>query len=331
MLVPVSAAGFSMMTSTWELPPLILPALRQPYSLCTSFDTPTTPEALLLRFDSHWERECALILLPPDANPEVSAPTRAVLIGLTQSQIPLFISSLRRSLNLAAHPMLLPVLLLSELVQNQTDWLGLISPDLDDIQRRLGMANWGYASDSPFFGPDAAENLAKLDLPGIITRLNRMADSIRFQDQCAKTLEEVLDDLSERIQRDKSSRTDGRVKEELRDTVVLLNRAMKGCQKRTAYRSGTIQGLIDTVYTLIAQRDNYLSLDVALNTRRDSTDMRMIAAVTLFFLPGMFTAVSDSIPPPVRIRKLQALNMLMHRPCSRRHSSISRLMTLHKC
>lgn len=45
------------------------------------------------------------------------------------------------------------------------------------------------------------------------------------------------------------------------------------------------------VYTLIAQRDNYLSLDVAYHTRRDSTDMRMIAAVTLFFLPGMFTAV----------------------------------------
>jgi hypothetical protein len=34
---------------------------------------------------------------------------------------------------------------------------------------------------------------------------------------------------------------------------------------------------------------------VALLTRRDSTDMRIIAAVTLAFLPGTFTAVSSLI------------------------------------
>jgi hypothetical protein len=37
------------------------------------------------------------------------------------------------------------------------------------------------------------------------------------------------------------------------------------------------------------------SSKVALLTRRDSTDMRIIAAVTLAFLPGTFTAVSFPI------------------------------------
>ena len=159
------------------------------------------------------------------------------------------------------------------------------------------MHNWKYASDSPFYGPHAAENLLRLDLPGIITMLNRMSDSIRFQDQVALTLIEVLEEMEKKLG-ENGGLTDSEdedqqiaVDEEMGQTMTLLIKSLKGCQRRIGYRSGTIHGLIDTVYTLIAQRDNYLSLDVAFHTRRDSTDMRTIAAVTLFLLPGMFIAV----------------------------------------
>ena len=71
------------------------------------------------------------------------------------------------------------------------------------------------------------------------------------------------------------------------------------------------------MYSLIGQRDNRLNIEigdasrkiaedskktaedskkVALLTRRDSANMRIIAAVTLFFLPGTFTAVSCPLP-----------------------------------
>jgi hypothetical protein len=58
------------------------------------------------------------------------------------------------------------------------------------------------------------------------------------------------------------------------------------------------------IYSLIGQKDNRLSISatnascqiasdsrrIAILTRRDSTDMRIIAAVTLLFLPGTFVA-----------------------------------------
>jgi len=60
------------------------------------------------------------------------------------------------------------------------------------------------------------------------------------------------------------------------------------------------------MYSLINQRDSRLNMEameqsrqiadesrkIAHLTRRDSTDMRIIAVVTMLFLPGTFTAVS---------------------------------------
>jgi hypothetical protein len=47
---------------------------------------------------------------------------------------------------------------------------------------------------------------------------------------------------------------------------------------------------VQTVYSIIGQRDNKLNIETATAARRDSNDMRIIAAVTLVFLPGTFTA-----------------------------------------
>lgn len=47
------------------------------------------------------------------------------------------------------------------------------------------------------------------------------------------------------------------------------------------------------------------SKQIAIMTRRDSTDMRIIAAVTLIFLPCTFTAVGILLP----LRRVLALMM----------------------
>ncbi|KAJ9165615.1 hypothetical protein NKR19_g208 [Coniochaeta hoffmannii] len=259
---------------------------------------------VVIHFDSHWERECAIVVVHRPLTRQVDV----LVAGLTTSLVPKFTASVREAVHLAGSPLLVPALVMSELAQNQTDWLALVHPDLEEIQRRLGMANWKYASDSPFYGPHAKDNLLGLDLPAIVTKLQRMADSIRFQDQIALTLIEMLEEMEgklagmpgvlvsggeeeahgDELEREKAERSG--VNEEIEQTMTVLVKSLRGCQRRTMYRSGTIQGLIDTVYTLLAQRDNYLSLDVAFHSRRDSTDMRTIAAVTMFFLPGMFTA-----------------------------------------
>ena len=60
--------------------------------------------------------------------------------------------------------------------------------------------------------------------------------------------------------------------------------------------------LVQTVFTLATQRDQEVSIEIARDSKtlaqqatKDSTSMKSIAAVTMFFLPGTFVAVSYHI------------------------------------
>ncbi|KAJ2898784.1 hypothetical protein MKZ38_003654 [Zalerion maritima] len=347
---------------------------------------------LLIRFDSHWERECAIALT---YNP-LKRQTNILLAGLGADEVNSVHHSLakhiRDSAHLISHPMLIPTLLLSELVQNQTDWLNLITPEINSIQDVLGVGNWKYADDEGGWddasvpawiralrtglgslrrlswrvrftgsgadsggvvqisssetttrtvennktdseqgneknGSSGRGNCNKITVAGhevvendsletpqdvssedeeprrvglmdIIKRLNMMADSVRFQAQIASTLVRTLEEMENWLNGDNqaSSRKheekgeeeeedDDEVhfaKLEIRETIILLLKSLHGCQQRIEYRRGAVDGLINTVYTLIAQRD--------------SNNMRIIAAITLLFLPGTFTAALFSTP-----------------------------------
>ena len=59
--------------------------------------------------------------------------------------------------------------------------------------------------------------------------------------------------------------------------------------------------VVQTVFTLTTQRDQEISIEIARDSKtlaqqatRDSTSMKAIAAVTMFFLPGTFVSVSSS-------------------------------------
>lgn len=76
------------------------------------------------------------------------------------------------------------------------------------------------------------------------------------------------------------------------------------------YTHKLIEAQIRTVYSMLEQRDNRLALqnatvmrqmaqdsqEATVYTQQDSTDMRIIATVTLVFLPGTFTAALFSTP-----------------------------------
>lgn len=46
------------------------------------------------------------------------------------------------------------------------------------------------------------------------------------------------------------------------------------------------------VYNLVTQKDAENNISLAVEMKRDSTSMKAIAALTMTFLPGAFTAVS---------------------------------------
>lgn len=205
---------------------------------------------LILRFDSHWECESTVVVCQHPSTKQITV----MVAGLSMFQTPRFLNLIRTSAaespHLLTNLLFVPLVLLSELCQNQTDWLELVAPDLNDIQRALGMGNWKYASDSPLYGPNVVENLINLDLPGLMSGLNRMADSIRFQNQVALTLIDMLHELQEWLKGNKEpDEHDGerRAREEMDQTIALLSKSLMGCQRRVKYRSETIQGLMDTV------------------------------------------------------------------------------------
>ncbi|KAK5118184.1 hypothetical protein LTR85_008164 [Meristemomyces frigidus] len=91
---------------------------------------------------------------------------------------------------------------------------------------------------------------------------------------------------------------------ELKTKLDFAGRELVRERGRTDVFNAEVQGLVQTVYTLVAVRDNSLnhevaraslrmaedSRKVAILTRQDSTDMRVIAGATLVFLPATFVA-----------------------------------------
>lgn len=55
-------------------------------------------------------------------------------------------------------------------------------------------------------------------------------------------------------------------------------------------------GMMSLVFNLVTQQDAANSIEIAADTKRDSTSMNAIAALTMIFLPGTFTAVSRCLP-----------------------------------
>jgi hypothetical protein len=122
------------------------------------------------------------------------------------------------------------------------------------------------------------------------------------------------------------------------DQLDIRRLELTGLQRATAVRQAEVAGLIQTVcsstearcgvllllmahqvYTLIATQDNSLNFEVATAslalaniTRRDSTDMRVLAAATFVFLPGTFVAVSQLHRSSVGMRTDSLLDILQH-------------------
>lgn len=62
------------------------------------------------------------------------------------------------------------------------------------------------------------------------------------------------------------------------------------------------------VYSLVSQQNAANNMLIAEDMKRDSSSMNVIAALTMFFLPGTFIAVSPTIPqPPRRTRDPNAM------------------------
>jgi hypothetical protein len=106
------------------------------------------------------------------------------------------------------------------------------------------------------------------------------------------------------VQQMLGSSNEGDMLDAFRERLMFVLESLLAADQKCVYLERSISAQVQTVYSLIAQKDNRLnhsatrascqiasdSRRIAILTRRDSTDMRIIAAVTLVFLPGTFVA-----------------------------------------
>ncbi|KAH7079545.1 hypothetical protein FB567DRAFT_124711 [Paraphoma chrysanthemicola] len=153
---------------------------------------------------------------------------------------------------------------------------------------------------------------AGIDYTTLSKDLNAANTNLAYLDWSCKTIARQLDFMDDIAHRFRSQAVKNGTSEDaaadtehlLLETQAHLRSWNTGLADRAEYLSKRGQALVQTVYSGIAQRDSAISLrlaatstelaqtshEVAISTSRDSSVMRVIAAITIFFLPATFTA-----------------------------------------
>jgi Mg2+ and Co2+ transporter CorA len=230
--------------------------------------------------------------------------TVGILNGLQSPEIEKLLQCLRNSKSEAVDPMLVPALLLELKVNHFAKLLEKRALGLEAIEYATGMRH-GFSEDpkrNALIDEWRRENAKKLDFDPITQKLTGVTGTLSFCDMTFQSSRRALDAVAgfrrecaaspTRLQQSKHSDSSA-----LTRRVDYLYELIEGSLYHSAVLSARTKAQIQTVYSMIGQRDNRVNIEaakasqkIAILTRRDSLDMRIIAAVTLVFLPGTFIA-----------------------------------------
>ncbi|KAF2740724.1 hypothetical protein EJ04DRAFT_163998 [Polyplosphaeria fusca] len=271
---------------------------------------------LIVRGDVDWTWDYTMLLI---LDP-VSHMTYAIVVGLTATEIDLVSSylghpstRLGRFPQLLTHPLLLPVLLLDLATDDTSNLLKIRIKMLSQIQQRTGMDRFNSLRGTKVSGRTSIaltreKERQELDLDAVMLRLTCLSDwvaaqrgFVRIQGRVAQTVDEMLS--NEPTGNLGANETRG-IESMFRERLEFAKESLLAAEAKCQYLERSINAQVQTIYSLIGQKDNRLNIAaasascqiasdsrrIAILTRRDSTDMRIIAAVTLIFLPGTFVA-----------------------------------------
>ncbi|KAF2013810.1 hypothetical protein BU24DRAFT_494212 [Aaosphaeria arxii CBS 175.79] len=295
--------------------------------------TSTPPPSLLIHNAEEWTWDYTLHLTYTPA----SRATQILVTGLTATEMNLMIRSisslLARQPNSAlaptyTHPFLVPIVLLDLAVQETADSLAMRTKVLREIQtqtgmdrfntlksRRVGLWNRGSmtaACGSRCRGEELmmeegamGERTDGLDLDAVMLRLTCLSDWVAAQ-KGVVSMQRSIRDVLIRMREGEGfgDSVEGGDVTIFYERLDFIEQSLVAAERKCDYLERSIDAQVQTIYTLVAQKDNQTNIAaasasyhiasssrrIAILTRKDSTDMRIIAAVTLVFLPGTFVA-----------------------------------------
>lgn len=216
-----------------------------------------------------------------------------VIHGLDEQEIAIFRECLRESLELSHSPMIIPTILTELKVHYFARLLEKRDEGLTTIEFQTGMRH-GFSEDITRNGTkqDRLAKRAELDFDLKTQQLTGLAGTFAF---CNLSLDvglrslELIEKISVVLHQGVN---DQGILHPLSGRIEYLRALIIGAQSHRLLLQQRMTAQVQTVYSLVAQRDTAAMMTVAVHTRRDSIDMRIIAAVTLLFLPWTAIAVS---------------------------------------
>ncbi|KIX95065.1 uncharacterized protein Z520_09375 [Fonsecaea multimorphosa CBS 102226] len=326
LALPISRNTFETIRTTWSLPTELLRMMLSTLPIATEFQTKNSAgqaiTGLMVRSARSRDWNFCLGLVYNEETKVVSG----IVNGMQADETDLMLKCLRQSTKYLQDPMLLPVFLLEAKVHYFAVLLEKRAQGIENIEYRTGMRH-GFSSNPERNAERNREReklLKELDFDEITQKLTGVTGTLSFCDMTFASSLRALDivcAVRNRFNSHLNMRLDNaglNLQNSLDTRISYLRELIVGAQVHGEVLSARTRAQVQTVYSMIGQKDNKLNIEtaatsqriaeiglfhsnamkdmaedsrnVAILTRKDSTDMRIIAVVTLLFLPGTFMA-----------------------------------------
>ncbi|KAK5044745.1 hypothetical protein LTR84_010519 [Exophiala bonariae] len=311
--LPFSSSTYNAICQSWHLPSELLRMAMSTLPLAVAFDAADVDgsplKGLMLRVgrSRDWNFCLGLVHCPSKGI------TCGILTGMQHDEIEKLLWCLRESRIHIRDPLLLPVFLIELRVHFFALLLEKRALGIEGIEHSTGMRH-GFSTDPrklALLDHDRKLKAKMLDFDPITQKLTGVTGTLSFCDMTfssSKRALEVIIKMRAAIGAGNQASTAGTgdpcMTGALSRRIDYLSELIEGSQAYGTVLSARTKAQVQTVYSMIGQRDNRVNIEtaaasreiaedsrrVAVLTRKDSLDMRIIAGVTLIFLPGTFMA-----------------------------------------
>jgi Mg2+ and Co2+ transporter CorA len=310
----LSKVGYNRLAESFQLHPATLSTLQY---FCGSFcrfvtynkDSPTEIESIsiILNVPRHWEIAIYGLSLTYDV---ATKTTSALFAGedacmkWNNSRLEGFQDFVEEHRSLWNNPLLLPCALISDhWIRVQPVWSGL-TWNMQAIEQELGVAKVSrpdenhvsfYSSEEADFDPFASQ-LPRAKVKDLTVTINTQFSKIlyckrspQWHTRACQFFIKLQDELHELIPTPISHHAPIRQHLEHHDQLA------QSLEYHVTILQSRVDVQLNILYSIVAQTDNQLNARLAASAGRDSTSMKILALITVIFLPGTFVATLFSM------------------------------------
>ncbi|KAF1850219.1 uncharacterized protein K460DRAFT_390765 [Cucurbitaria berberidis CBS 394.84] len=267
--IPYSEATIEAFKQHWNIPDICFQAPLQTETCCFQF-SPIACDPAWSGFFLHLTYGLSFTSTVIITHNSDTRSTFGVYSGVDPSQVSHVVEKLCRTQSHAFQPELVPLCIMDLAVTQLRTFCYKTYSDFLPIREAMGI-NLYYFPAQNFQSPELTH------MPQKLTALINVAAGNAAALQSTSDIIHYLGRILQAVQPPTQLVVD------MRDHLAFLQQILDGTRRKNEYMRESVQGIVQMVYAVLQQKDNELN-------HRYGADMRMVAIVTLLFLPGTFVA-----------------------------------------